>query len=444
MILSDNTAPDPQRFKSLMQRLDVCLNDDAKRREEYYVNRNGLKLEQDVYEALSECAIGTPFQGSIQLISGASFPDIVVGKRYGVEVKSTEKNKWTSTGSSILESTRNQDVTRIYMTFGKLGKPVEFLSKPYESCLSGIAVTHYPRYLIDMRLREGETIFDKMGIEYDTLRKMEEPATAVAEYYRKKMTDGEQLWWTGSDAVPPTIRAWSVLSPEEKARITATGFVYFPEVASSSNPTKYNRYSLWLATDIGVVNPNARDAFSAGGKVKMIGLEEKEYEVPAVFGKIEHHKDLIVNILRNTDAQVLAHHWKEPVSDSLEGKLSQWIDQIVDYAGYAVGIGQAKSIMQHMFGYHSTAYNVKVLERKPVQDEVVQIKYAEPEQTTFKSKPKFDVSIDSKVSHKTLGIGTVDSIDYKTKHIIIRFSTGLKEFQYPTAFENGFLTIVKK
>ena len=56
-------------------------------------------------------------------------------------------------------------IERIYMTFGKLGgNPIEFLSKPYEQCLYGIAVTHMPRYLIDMRLNQGETIFDKMGV----------------------------------------------------------------------------------------------------------------------------------------------------------------------------------------------------------------------------------------------------------------------------------------
>lgn len=199
MILSDNGRAELTQFHSLMRKLDAALNSDAQKRESYYVGRTGLKLEHDVYDALCDCAIGTPFQHSIQLISGASFPDIVLGQRYGVEVKSTEKDKWTSTGSSILESTRNQDVQRIYMTFGKLGRPVQFLSKPYEQCLSGIAVTHYPRYLIDMRLNEGETIFDKMGIPYDELRQMEEPATAVAEYYRSRLKDGEQLWWTGTN-----------------------------------------------------------------------------------------------------------------------------------------------------------------------------------------------------------------------------------------------------
>lgn len=57
-----------------------------------------------------------------------------------------------------MESTRNKDVERIYMTFGKLGGSPAFITKPYEDCLSEIVVTHYPRYLINMKLEHGNTI----------------------------------------------------------------------------------------------------------------------------------------------------------------------------------------------------------------------------------------------------------------------------------------------
>ena len=52
----------------------------------------------------------------IELISGHIFPDILLHKtKYGVEIKSTQKDAWTSTGSSIVESTRYKDAERIYM-----------------------------------------------------------------------------------------------------------------------------------------------------------------------------------------------------------------------------------------------------------------------------------------------------------------------------------------
>ena len=187
MIISENRQPSLEEFQHLMATTDDLLNREAVGREKYYSKRNGTDLEKDVYDALERCAINTPFEGTIQLVSGASFPDIVANKYYGVEVKSTIKNQWKSIGSSILESTRNQNVERIYLTFGKLGLPVQFKSRPYEECLSGISVTHYPRYKIDMELKHGETIFDKMGIPYDTLRKLDNPVAPVSQYYKSQL-----------------------------------------------------------------------------------------------------------------------------------------------------------------------------------------------------------------------------------------------------------------
>lgn len=209
MIISDNKHPPLSAFQSLMRATDSVLNQDATRRQDYYSKRSGKAVEGDVYSAMCQVAQGTPFEGTIQLISGFSFPDIVAHQFYGVEVKSTAKNHWTSIGSSILESTRNADVERIFLTFAKLGKPVQFLSRPYEECLSGIAVTHYPRYQIDMRLQPGETIFDKMGIPYDQLRQMDNPAAPVSRYYRSKLGPGESLWWAADNPeqiAPATVR----------------------------------------------------------------------------------------------------------------------------------------------------------------------------------------------------------------------------------------------
>ena len=186
MIVSVNPKPAMPEFVSLMKRTDELLNHDALQRPRYYASRGGNPLEDDVKAALDECAKGTVFENTIEKVSGQKFPDIVAARFYGVEVKSTKDNHWTSTGSSILESSRIADVERIFMTFGKLGgNPIEFLSRPYEECLSGIAVTHMPRYLIDMRLRKGETIFDKMGVSYDELRLMENPVAPVSKYYQR-------------------------------------------------------------------------------------------------------------------------------------------------------------------------------------------------------------------------------------------------------------------
>ena len=185
MIISVNPNPPLSEFQSLMAKANEFLNADAQKRPTYYASRSGTHLEFDVMGALEECSKGTLFEGTIENVSGHHFPDIVAARLYGVEVKSTQGNHWTSTGSSILETTRVPDVKRIYMTFGKLGgTPIEFLSRPYEECLCDIAVTHMPRYKINMCLSEGETIFDKMKIPYDDLGIVNMAADKVPKQYR--------------------------------------------------------------------------------------------------------------------------------------------------------------------------------------------------------------------------------------------------------------------
>ena len=350
MIVAENPKPDLSQFQRLMQQTDILLNADAAKRQDYYTKRGGKLLEKDVCDAISECAIGTPFQGTVQLVSGASFPDIVANKYYGVEVKSTEKDHWTSTGSSILESTRNQDVERIYLTFGKLGKPVQFLSRPYEACLSGIAVTHYPRYLIDMRLSAGDTIFDKMGISYDELRLLDNPVEPVAKYYRSKLKPGESLWWAAGDTeaiVPPTVKLWTALGQNEKEELVIQGYALFPELFNARNPKKYNRFALWLATQKGVVNTNIRDSFSAGGQVLLPTAGGIELKMPAVFGRVAKYHSLIEEMLLTAPDEMLIENWE--VCKLFENRVKQWCELVAAEADVGVGYKTAIEVLKGIF-----------------------------------------------------------------------------------------------
>lgn len=335
MIVAENNKPSVDEFRSLMRRTDALLNKEAVGKQEYYKGRNSSLLEHDVLEALRRCAVNTPFENSIELISGASFPDIVANEFYGVEVKSTNKNHWRSIGSSILESTRNQNVERIFLTFGKLGNPVSFMSRPYEECLSGISVTHYPRYQIDMKLEKGQTIFDKMGVSYDELRKMENPVAPVSQYYKSQLKPGESLWWAADEtidtsAAPPILRLWTSLSPEEKIYYTVKGYVLFPEILSYNSQTKYQRYALWLVTDCSIVNTNIRDQFSAGGKVDITVQNEKFEKMPAVLGHIYENYNLIKKVISDTDEIILCEYWQ--VKAISENRMEQWCKIASDYA----------------------------------------------------------------------------------------------------------------
>lgn len=350
MIISENRKLPLTIFQDIMKKTDIILNEDALRREDYYSKRSGKVVEQDVFQAVCAASNDTEFEGTIRLVSGVSFPDIVANKYYGVEVKSTEKDHWTSIGSSILESTRILDVERIYLTFGKLGKPVKFLSRPYEECLYGIAVTHYPRYKIDMRLKKGETIFDKMGISYDELRRLDNPVTPVSKYYKEKLKPGESLWWVADDVdatAPATVRLWTALSHEQKEKLTVQGYALFPEILSAGNNKKYNRYALWLATRKAVVNTNIRDSFSAGGKVNLSSTGGILIKMPAVFGQIKKYHELIQKIIDDADEQILLEYWN--VDEIYDNRIRQWCHLVANAADSSVGYSTAWDVLSCIF-----------------------------------------------------------------------------------------------
>jgi len=352
MIVAENPKPSLLEFQSLMKDVDTLLNKDALIRPDYYASKSGITLEPDIRDAAIECSKGTKFEGSITLVSGSSFPDIVAAKYYGIEVKSTQSNHWTSIGSSILESTRVADVERIYLTFGKLGKPVQFLSKPYEECLSGIAVTHYPRYQIDMTLKQGQSIFDKMGIAYDTLRSMDNPVEPVAAYYKSKLREGESLWWAGNAvdsveaSVPPTVRIWSTLPAEEKRYYETLFYVFFPECIMSSSTSKYSRLTLWLATQRSIIHSNVRDSFSAGGQVMMPTLDNIYVKMPRIFANIQKQATSIAEILVNTEPQSLYGYWEEPIDNN---RIKQWIRMVIREGSSDSEKRTAQSILSRIF-----------------------------------------------------------------------------------------------
>ena len=347
MIVSANPKPTMEEFTALMQRTDRLLNRDAQQRPSYYAKRNGSPLEDDVKSALEESAKGTPFENTIEKVSGQKFPDIVAARFYGVEVKSTKSNHWTSTGSSILESSRLPDVERIFMTFGKLGgSPIQFLSRPYEECLSGIAVTHMPRYLIDMRLQKGETIFDKMGILYEELRSMENPVLPVSKYYRSQLKKGERLWWAGdaaNETVSATIRLWSALEAHEKRNYTVYGCVNFPEIFGGN----YDNYALWL-TSQGVVDPHIRDQFSAGGQEPMLLSNGSVAKFPGVYRRVKDNMELFLKRMRQADTTLLS---EQPAveADELEKRLSLWISKASSHSKieYALSVDALKTMFQN-------------------------------------------------------------------------------------------------
>lgn len=212
-------------FSSLMSKTEKILNEKATADIEFYKSLSSSALEQVACNEIRNACKDTPFNpDNVKLVAGQKFPDIIAEQYFGVEVKSTKYDHWTSTGSSIIESTRDEDVENIYMLFGKLGgKYAEFKCRPYQDVLSEITVTHSPRYLINMNLTSGETIFDKMGTTYDELRTSEDSIKQVRNYYRNKSNKNDQMpWWISdndSEPINMNLRLWATLPEDENLTI---------------------------------------------------------------------------------------------------------------------------------------------------------------------------------------------------------------------------------
>ncbi len=282
---------------------------------------------------MADLAVGTSFENSIELIGGQKFPDIVAKKYYGVEVKTTTQNHWKTTGNSVLESTRVDNVERIFMLFAKLANPIEFRCRPYEEVLSEVVVTHSPRYLIDMNLEQGKTIFDKIKMPYDILRKKENPIRPIIDYYKSKLKPGEELWWmdaeNNSKASNIVIRIWNNLSLKEKEKLTIQAMVYFPELFGNSG-NKFGRLAIWLVTHEAVVCPNVRDLFTAGGKNDYV-INKKVYQkIPRILLNLFDNIPSIIEIIMQTPAFELSEYWETKTTDKT--KLFDWIELIAEHA----------------------------------------------------------------------------------------------------------------
>lgn len=330
MIVSVNSEPSREEFGLLISSTLSELNNEARESSTQVAEMPGRALEPYIRDVMATMAVGTVFENSIELIGGQKFPDIVANKFYGIEVKTTTQNHWKTTGNSVLESTRVNGVERIFMLFAKLAAPIEFKCRPYEDVLAEVVVTHSPRYLIDMNLELGRTIFDKISMPYDTLRHLENPIKPIVEYYRSKLNPGEELWWmdteNSSKASNIIIRIWNNLSTVEQIDLKIRAMILFPEVFGSSS-NKFSRLSIWLATNESVVCPNVRDLFTAGGR----GVYEFQgitfSNVPRIHLNLLYNISRIVNTINQITSQELSDYWKVEVKEDL--KLSIWADLVI-------------------------------------------------------------------------------------------------------------------
>lgn len=330
-VKGDSVIPD-EAFAELMHRTESSMNDAARCDKRFFARMSASELEEYATYMIGQSCSGTPFNPNhIRLVSGQSFPDITAESCFGVEVKSTNKNHWTSTGSSIVESTRDRNVRSIYMLFGKLGgDPAEFKCRPYDKVLYDITVTHSPRYLINMQLKDGESIFSKMHVSYDDFRTSKESIAQVRKYYKEKAereNKQEMPWWLADDEDHPQgimLRMWKTLPKEERDMIRAEAFVLFPRQVLCSD---FDLPALWMCTTKSVINTHFRDVFSAGGRIKSVNGILLANPLPKIIKSLIDSAALIRKAIADSDFQQFIAEYNGELLNAAS-PIDVWIGQV--------------------------------------------------------------------------------------------------------------------
>lgn len=260
---------------------------------------------------------------------GHAFPDVVIefsdGKKYGIEVKSSTSatsKSWKINGNSVLGSTK-ENVIDTYIVFGKTAMGNQaFRFKRYEDAVANVAVTHSPRYAIDMDIAPGETFFDKSGLSYKQISEAENPIGLITTYFKSQ---GQRAWWL-AESTPAAIRMFAELSAQEQSELLGYCFAHFPEVLSNSSQ-KFHRSAMWLVTDRSVVSSSLRDSFTAGGRVDIETYGATYKNLPQIFNNLRNYRSAFINALEDASIDELREDWDYglPIQDTLAAKLKAWI-----------------------------------------------------------------------------------------------------------------------
>lgn len=252
------------------------------------------------------------------------FPDIVLG-RHGVEVKFTTNDTWRSVANSVFESTRSQEVERIYVLFGKMGGEPGVKWGVYEDCVIHVRTSHVPRFEVEINPKR--SLFKQFNVTYAQFAKLEIPERMklIRKYARGRLKKGEKLWWLEENpdqphSIPMQARLYMSLTKEEKLKLRAEATLLCPEIARPNGAKKkYDNVALYLLTYHGVLTSQTRDLFTAGSVAAKGGRRGGHY---MTHGLMDLENEMIAAAKRMDDA-LFVEYWG--VSVPPEKRIEEWL-----------------------------------------------------------------------------------------------------------------------
>lgn len=272
------------------------------------------------------------FQGiKLEDIRGHKFPDFILNynnKKYGVEIKSSEKGNWTIPGNSVFENTPTNDFEDIFVFFGSFKeKENAFKVKltEYWKAVKDIKVTHSPRFEISVR-DDAETSFFENWDKFVAFKQQsKEEKTEYLQKFLKEQKEGQNLWYVQSTDGQAEPMLFEDLKKELQSEILAKCFILFSSdifrVKQSLDSQRYlmdSNYKgilRYLLDDYFVFSASIRDKFSNGGRKGLLD-DKTPPKFPAVFKKFSVLGNKIYIILEKLD--------KGELSDFKETLLTIW------------------------------------------------------------------------------------------------------------------------
>lgn len=249
------------------------------------------------------------------------FPDIIIGK-FGVEVKFTEKNTWRSVANSISEGSRDENVSQIYILFGKMGGEPEVRWAKYDDCVIHVRTSHVPRFEVEMTGRE--SLFSKIGISYLDFSNlpMEQKMLHVRSYVRGRIKPGEYYWWVESQEQKnlnhDAVKLFSNLTIEQKKQLLSECLLLFPNLIGSASVADNYQFSLHLLKNHNVLCPNVSCLFDLYNHAPTMDLTHIKSVIITLQSEIRLASHRISN-------EIWALCWGQAIQP--DDRMSAWIDK---------------------------------------------------------------------------------------------------------------------